>query len=322
MSTQGRENRFFRILLAAGLALCCLLSGCGLAETAETAGEAEAAETAFVENEYNYVDGSMDITGGIPDSASGVLDRIRRKGVLRVATEPYFAPQEFIDPDLTGQDRYVGADMELARLIARRMGVKLEIVPLEFSAVLPALNDDTCDLAISALSYTPARASAYTLSKGYYFTESTANVGMIIRAEDAEEIRVTADLAKRTIVAQSGSLQEALAAEMFDQYMEFRRVSTTQAVYDAVAGGRADAGVVDMETAETYIENNPGCGLVLTEAVQVTLDEWFQGDRVAARQGEMPLMYFVNAVIDEVLAGGQYLQWMERYGRRAAELGL
>ena len=275
-----------------------------------------------MENEYNFVDGSMDVTGGIPDNASGVLDRIRRKGVLRVATEPHFAPQEFIDPDLTGQDRYVGADMELARLIAKRMGVELEIVPLEFTAVLPALNDDTCDLAISALSYTPARASGYTLSKGYYFTDSTANVGVIIRAEDAEEIRSVADLASRTLVAQSGSMQEALAAEKIDDYMEFRRVSTIQSVYDAVAGGRADAGVVDVETAEAYIENNPDCGLILTEGLRVTLDEWFQGDRIAARQGEMALMYFVNGVIDEVLSNDQYTQWMERYSRRAAELGL
>ena len=69
------------------LCICCLV----LSALAE--------DTVYVENEWGFVDQSLDISKGIPDDASGVLDRIRRTGVLRVATEPYFAPQEFIhDP--------------------------------------------------------------------------------------------------------------------------------------------------------------------------------------------------------------------------------
>ena len=71
-------------------------------------GFSAAEEQAFVENEWNFVDGSMDVSHGIPETANGVLARIRERGVLRVATEMYFAPQEFIDPDLEGQDAYVG----------------------------------------------------------------------------------------------------------------------------------------------------------------------------------------------------------------------
>lgn len=67
----------------------------------------------------------MDVDHGIPDNATGVMDRIKRKGVLRVATEPYFAPYEFIDHEQFDQRQYAGADMELARLIAEKMGVEL-----------------------------------------------------------------------------------------------------------------------------------------------------------------------------------------------------
>ena len=102
------------VLLVMAVCICCL--------------SVSAEEGAYIENEWNYVDQSMDVSHGIPDDAAGVLDRIRREGVLRIATEPYFAPQEFIDPDLEGQDQYVGADMKLAALIAERMGVGLEIV--------------------------------------------------------------------------------------------------------------------------------------------------------------------------------------------------
>ena len=146
-----------------------------------------AEEQAFVENEWNYVDGSMDISGGIPETANGVLARIRERGVLRVSTELYYAPQEFIDPDREGQDSYTGADMELARMIAARMGVELVIVPMEYTEILHAVATDECDLAIAALSYTPGRAASYELSKGYYFTEEYSNIAMVIREEDMEK---------------------------------------------------------------------------------------------------------------------------------------
>ena len=134
-----------------------------------SAQEQDSEEETYVENEWNFVEGSMDISGGIPSDAVGVLERILITGKLRVATEPYFPPQEFIDPAKKGQESFVGPDMELARLIAKRMGVMLEIVPMDFSEVLPAVTDGQCDLAISALAYTPARAMMVELSKGYYF---------------------------------------------------------------------------------------------------------------------------------------------------------
>ena len=280
------------------------------------------AEEAYLENEWNFVDRSMDVSHGIPENAAGVLERIRRTGVLRVATEPYFPPQEFIDPDRIDQKQYVGADMELARLSAERMGVELQIVPMEFSKVLPALTDDLADLTISALSFTPSRAVLWTMSKGYYYTDSVANTVLIVREAEKDQFTNLAVLTDKTVIAQSSSLQEALAAEHIPHYREFRRVSAIQTVYDAVAQGRADAGVVDMETAENYIRNNPEAGLALAENLVFDLEEQYQGDRIAAKKGEIQLIYFVNGVIDEVLENGTYMKWIEEAQKRADELGM
>ena len=281
-----------------------------------------AAESYYMENEWNYVDGSMDTRHGIPDNASGVLERIRRKGVLRVATEPYYAPQEFIDPDLLGQNRFAGADMELARLIAKRMGVELQIVPMEFTQVLPALTDNQVDLTISAISFTPGRAASYTMSKGYYFSENAETTAFVIRETETDRFASVEDLADKILIAQSSSLQEALVAKHVHYYREFRRVSSVQTVYEAVRQGKADAGVVDLETAETYIRNNPGAGLVLAEGLYFVLEEQYLGNRVVAKKGELQLMYFVNGVIDEVLESGMYEHWIEEAQKRAVELGL
>ena len=269
----------------------------------------------FIENEWNFVDGSMDVSNGIPEDTVGRLARIRAAGKLTVATEPYFPPQEFIDDTLEGQARFVGADMELARLIAERMGVELEIVPLEFTEVLSSVADGKYDLAVSALSFTSGRAAVLEMSKGYYFSSEAASCGLVIREENSESIQSVEDLAERDIVAQSGSLQESMAAESIPFYRKFRRLSTVNDVYEAVAAGREDAGVVDLENARGYIDSHPGCGLVIVPNVFFALAPQYEGDRVAAPKGEIELIYFVNGVIDEVLESGAYDRWFEQYAR-------
>ena len=267
----------------------------------------------YIENQWNYVDVSMDVSGGIPEDATGRLARIRMSGRLTVATEPYFPPQEFIDESREGQARFVGADMELARLIAERMGVELEIVPLDFTDVLTDVAEGKYDLAVSALSFTSSRAAVLEMSKGYYFTSEQSGCGLLIRADDAELIQSIDDLAERDIAAQSGSLQETMAAESIVFYRKFRRMATIDEVYQALTAGEIDAGVVDIENARVYIAGHPDCGFAVVPGVRFKLQPQYEGDRVAAEKGEIELIAFVNGVIDEVLESGQYEAWFDEY---------
>ena len=79
---------------------------------------------------------------------------------------------------------------------------------------------------------------------------------------------------------------------------------------------------MDVESARLYIRNNPDCNLALMEGVSFQLEEEFEGDRIAGPKDDIELMYFVNGVIDEVLASGAYEKWFEEASLRAAELGL
>ena len=282
----------------------------------------ESGENLYTENIWNFVDVSMDISGGIPEDAGGVLDRIRTRGKLIVATNAEWPPQEFLDPDKSGQDQFAGADMELARRIAQRMGVELEIRDMSFSDVLSAAADDSCDLVISALAFIPSRAVQVEMSKGYYFTDSTASTGIIIREADREAILSLNDLSGKILAAQSGSLQESLGADNVKNYREFRRLQQVEEVYHQVETSLADAGFVDMETAEEYIQSNPGCGLTLVEGLHFTLEEHQKGDRIAAKKGETALIAFVNGVIDEVTESGEFMNWIHEAEERARELNL
>ncbi|MBQ7656371.1 MAG: amino acid ABC transporter substrate-binding protein [Clostridia bacterium] len=289
-------------LLAAACILFAFVSAC-----------AEDLDSEYVENEWNFVDQSMDISSGIPENATGVLARIRENGVLRVAIEPYFPPQEFMDESLPEGEQIVGPDVELARLIAEKMGVELQLVPMDFSLVLTSVNEGECDLAISALMYTPGRAVTNTFSKGYYYGEEDSSVGLLAQERNLANITSIADLSDKIIVAQSGSLHEALAAERILNYHEFRRLSTIQEVYLAVANSWADAAVVNVAAAKSYIESHPQQKLALVPGVRLELPQEMQGDRIAARKGELQLMYFVNGVIDETLSDGRYYEWIDTY---------
>lgn len=276
--------------------------------------------TGWYENEWNFLEDSMDIHDGIPQDSSGVLGHIQRTGVLRVAVCPDSPPRAFLDPAKSGDEQFAGADLQLARLIAERMGVRLKITQLESQQILPSLSEDQCDLAISALSYTPGRALSYTLSKGYDFSGREEEIGLLI--PEGSDISTLEDLANRIIITQRNSIAERTGIEKVRNYMEFRRAPYMQTVYETLQAGKADAAFVQIRTTMKWMENNPGHGLRLVEGLAFPLDEPYRGYRVAAKKGERELMAFVNGVIDEVTASGAYAAWLEEAGKRAEELGL
>lgn len=250
------------------------------------------------------------------------LEAILHRGYIEVATEPAFAPNEFIDPTKPEGEKYVGSDIELAKYIAKDLGVELRIVPLEFSAVLAGITEGKYDLAISALAYKPDRAQAMTLSKGYHFSKENAGHTLLIRKEDQSKIKSPADMTGKTIVYQSGSLQELFVSEQMTEEMEHKRVSATTDGFLMVQEGKADACATSVKTAELYIAANPNAGLVLLEDFRFTLSPEMDGTRIGMPKDEPELEAKINALIDQVIEEGLYEKWYEEYSQYAAKLGL
>ncbi len=271
------------------------------------------------ENAWNYVEVSLDVSGGIPEDAEGRLALIRQRGVLRVATEPYFPPQEYIDESRSGQEQYQGADMDLARLIAQRMGVELEIIPMDFSDVLLSVVGSKCDLAIAALSYTPARAESVELSKGYHYADDLKGSSLLVREAEKDLFPDMKSLENKILAAQQGTLQESQAADNIQYYLEFRRFSTVDDIYAALQSGEADAAVVETENTRSWLEAHPDSGLCLLPNISFKPSTAEDGHRVAAKKGEIELIAFVNGVIDEVLSSGQYDTWMAEHIKRLSD---
>ena len=106
-------------------------------------------------------------------------DEVREEVVLKVGTNPTFEPFEFMDDD----NNIVGFDIDLIQAIADDQGLAIEIVDMEFDALVMALQSGGLDIIASGLSITPARQEQVD------FTDEYIQAGLTIAiAVDNEDI--------------------------------------------------------------------------------------------------------------------------------------
>lgn len=256
--------------------------------------------------------------GGNSKGKDDLLEEIKAQGYIELCTEPYFAPFEFVDPSKTGDDQYVGVDIEIAKYIAEKIGVELRIVPLDFTAVLAGIADGKYDMAISAIAYSPSRAEAMRLSNVY--KANTGGYGFLTRTEDVGKYNSVEDLKDAVVITQSGSVQEALYNQNVKACKEFKLVANMTDGYLAVAEGKADVCICSTDSAQLYADANGG--LAVPE-FRFEVDPNMNGTVVAMPiKGSESLLEVVNEAITELNAQGKIDQWNDEYTAYAAELGI
>ena len=267
---------------------------------------------------------SLTACGSSGDSGAEEKDRlakIKEAGKITLVTEPYFAPMEFIDPNKTGDDQFQGVDIEIAKYIADKLGVELEIVALDFTPLLVAMADGKYDMAISAIAYSPSRAEAMNLSDVYMI--AGGGYGFICRSEDVNKYTSIASLEGATVITQSGSVQEYLYNDQIKDAVkvkEFKLVDNMTTAYLAVSEGKADVCVCSTESAQLYAEANGG--LAVPDFL-LDVDPNMNGTVVALGPDDTDsLKEFINQCIAELKATDQITKWNDEYKAYAASLGI
>lgn len=82
-----------------------------------------------------------------------------KKGVIRLATNSNLAPFAYIK-----QGKMVGYDIEIAMMIAAKLGRTLEIVDMDIAAIIPALVSGKSDMAVGEITITKERAKSVLFS--------------------------------------------------------------------------------------------------------------------------------------------------------------
>jgi polar amino acid transport system substrate-binding protein len=124
------------------------------------------------------------------------LDAIKKKGVIVVGTKVDFAPFGYKDP----QGNTIGLEPDLAADVAKRLGVKLELVPVTSANRMAFLQEGKIDLMIATMSVTDEREKVVGIIKPHYYATRIS----VIARKDAN-MQDEADLKGQKICSLSGA---------------------------------------------------------------------------------------------------------------------
>lgn len=248
-------------------------------------------------------------------SSQNRLEKILESGKLVLATSPDFAPLEFEDLS-SGEAQYVGSDIELAKYIAEKLGVELEISAMDFSAVQAAIPSGQADIAISGFAKTEERAQNMELSTPFNITEDGGQTVLVAKGQGANYTTAD-DFSGLQIGAQNGSLQYNLVSSQLPEDVEIVPVGSLNDGVLMLETGKIDALASDLSNAELLLESHDGI-----ETTDFMFEYSSEGNVAAVKKGETELIEAVNEIIEEVNELGLYDQWKEEATELAKSLGL
>lgn len=242
---------------------------------------------------------SAGAAGSAPKAQGDLLNSIKQKGVLTVGTASGYPPYEFIDA--SQKDKVViGVDMDLAKAIADKLGVKLEVADSNFTALLSSLTAGKVDMAIAGMNATEERKKSMDFSDGYL----PAHEKIMIRKADADKFKTLADFNGLTLGAQKATTEEKIAQDQLKQ-SKLVLLDHVPDVVMELKHGKIDGVVVQDIVAQQYLVFNDD--LMLSD---VNFDNSKEMVTVVALpKGNPELMKVVNEVIKENTENGNFDKW-------------
>jgi arginine/lysine/histidine transporter system substrate-binding protein len=132
-----------------------------------------------------------------------VWNQIEKAGVLRVATAADYAPFAYYDKKF----QIDGYDIALIKAVGKQLNLKVEINDFAFEGLGGAIANGQADVAIGAISKTPARAELVDFSNVYY----TGSDGVLSRPDFTLEAKTLEAVGQHRLAVQKGSVYETEA---------------------------------------------------------------------------------------------------------------
>lgn len=226
----------------------------------------------------------------------GTADRVRATGVLRVGMEDVYPPFGFRD----GDGALTGFDVDIAKEIARRLGVKVEFVPLEWTSLISALESDKVDVIIAQMSITAERKLRVDFTIPYSFVRTV----MVTRPGDDRFLQLS-DLAG----AKVGVLEET-TFETLARGVAGAVVSTYPRSDESIAAlltGVVDV-IIEDQLVVSYFINQRELPLRIAPAI---LEEGRAG--IAVKKGNQDFVDALNRILREMIGDGTYRRIYEKW---------
>ena len=209
---------------------------------------------------------------------------------LVVATDTAFVPFEF------KQDgKYVGFDVELWDALAKDMGVKYRLQPMDFNGIIPGLQTKNIDVALAGITIKDERKKVIDFSDPYY----ESGIAILTSVKNKDSIKTAKDLAGKDVAAKTGTATvDFLKKEVPDAKVKlFPNIDNA---FLDLATGRVDAVVHDTPNVQYYANTGGKGKVVVTGSVQ-------SGDfyGIAFPKGS-DMVEKVNASLKKLKENGEY----------------
>ena len=218
-----------------------------------------------------------------------LLKTIQERGTMIVGLEGDWAPWSYVDEN----DELTGYDVEVAKAIADKLGVEIQIVPGEWDGLFAGMDAGRYDMVVNGVEVTEERADKYDFSTPYAYIRTA----LIVKG-DNDSIKTFEDLkGKKTansIASTYMNLAESYGATCYG-------VSTLDETLTMVLQGRVDATLNAIVSFTDYMAQHPDSNLKVvatTEDASNVAIPMRKGDETAS------LREAVNKAIDELREDG------------------
>lgn len=227
-----------------------------------------------------------------------LLETIQKRGTIIVGLEGDWAPWSYVDEN----DELTGYDVEVAKAIADKLGVEIQIVPGEWDGLFAGMDAGRYDMVVNGVEVTEERADKYDFSTPYAYIRTA----LIVKG-DNDSIKTFEDLkGKKTansIASTYMNLAESYGATCYG-------VSTLDETLTMVLQGRVDATLNAIVSFTDYMAQHPDSNLKVvatTEDASNVAIPMRKGDETAS------LREAVNKAIDELREDGTLSELSTRF---------
>ncbi|WLR49410.1 amino acid ABC transporter substrate-binding protein [Halobacillus litoralis] len=229
-------------------------------------------------------------------SEQTLLEQIQESGELVIGTEGTYRPYTFHDEN----DKLTGFDVEIAREVADRLGVKPVFNETKWDSMFAGLNAERFDMVANQVGITEERQEEYSFSDPYI--QSSA---VIVTHKDNESIQSFEDL-EGVNAAQSMTSNYADIAR--ENGAEITSVEGFNESMQLLATKRVEATVNDRLSVLDYLNNREDSPV----KIAARQDDASQSG-LLFRQGNEDLVKAVNEALQEMKDDGTYLEISEKW---------
>jgi polar amino acid transport system substrate-binding protein len=240
---------------------------------------------------------TLTATAPAPAARADALDDIMKAKVIKIAVPQDFAPFGSAGPDLKPQ----GYDIDMANLIGRALGVKVDIIPVTSANRIPYLQTKKADLIISSLGKNPEREKVIDFSIAYapFFSG--------VYGTKAIAVAKVEDLAGKTVGATRGAIEEQEISKTVPPTATVKRYEDNNATISAFISGQVDLIATGNTVAAAIAEKSTARPPVLKFIIKDS------PCYVGLNKNEPALLAKVNEIITKAKSSGELAKLSEKW---------